>query len=241
MVKFKKLITALILFITLCFSTSCITLVENEEKDIINDLASNKVISATFSVDVYRVVDLDKQRIAQGSGVVFSRKENFNGSFTYYLLTNNHVVASGPIYAVKDCYGEELNATLVKSDANYDLAVLKFTSSENYRILNFVKNDVKINDKVISIGTPNGQVNAITFGKVEAYTKVTVDGESSESNVKFHVIEHSAPIYSGSSGGVLLTYSYEICGINYACSLSDDVFVASYAVSASKVLEFING
>ncbi|MBO5851013.1 MAG: serine protease, partial [Clostridia bacterium] len=203
---------------------------------------SKGIIKAVFTVDVYNQVDKNAEKCAQGSGVVFFRQEDFGSRFAYYLLTNNHVISNGKSYAVRDCYGKEYSATLVESDANYDLAILKFTATEVYTILNFVKSDVSIGDSVIAVGAPNGQINAVTLGSVVRYTFVTVDGHGSDSNVNFKVIEHDAPIYSGSSGGVLLNYSYEICGINYATSATEDgEFISAYAVSASKVLEFING
>lgn len=241
MAKVKKLFSIIILLITLSFSTSCITLAPNEEKQIINDFTSNAIISATFSINVYKQVGLKEERVAQGSGVIFSKQEYYGNVNTFYLLTNNHVVSNGVSYTVSDCYGKEIPATLVKNDSNYDLAILKFNSSEDYKILNFVSSDVQNGDKVIAVGTPNGQLNAVTFGKVQKYSFVTVEGGELDSNVNFKVIEHNAPIYSGSSGGVLLNYSFEICGINYATYIENEKFVLGYAISASKVLEFING
>ncbi len=242
MAKLKKLVTMILLFVSLSFSSACITLVQSEDKQVVNGFTSNGIITATFTVDVYQKVNASSEKHAQGSGVVFSKQEDFGSRFTYYLLTNNHVISNGTSYVVRDCFGGEHSATLVKSDAKYDLAVLKFTSTELFTILNFVESDATANDKVIAVGAPNGQINAVTLGKVLRYTFVTVDGHGSDSNVNFKVIEHDAPIYSGSSGGVLLNYSYEICGINYATSATEDgEFISAYAVSASKVLEFING
>ena len=240
MAKFKKLISIFIFVIMLFISTSCVTLVENQEKNVINDFTTKGIISATFTVDVYRKINFKNEKVAQGSGVVYFKTDEEKGS-TYYLLTNNHVVASGALYAVKDCYGGEFSATLIKSDPNYDLAILKFNSLESYKILNFVQSDVVYGDNIISVGTPNGQINAVTLGKVKAYSYVTVDGNDPDSTVNFKVIEHDAPIYNGSSGGVLLNYNYEICGINYAMHAENEQFKTGYAVSASKVLEFING
>ena len=240
MTKTRKLLTILILVLSLFVSTSCITLVDNAEKEIINAMASNGVITASFTVEVYRKINFEDEKIAQGSGVVFSKQENLGGD-TYYILTNNHVISSGNIYTVSDCYGNKIKASLVKSDANYDLAILKFNSSDVYQVLEFTNTEAVSGDKVIAIGAPNGLLNTITFGKILKYSFVDVEVDSSESNVKFKVIEHSAPLYGGSSGGVLLNYSYQICGINYATYAEDGEFVSGYAVSTSKVLEFING
>lgn len=241
MAKLRKIISIFIFVIVLFTSTSCLTLVENQEKNVINDFTTNGIISATFSVDVYKKIAFKNEKVAQGSGVIYSKKEDDDKVTTYYLLTNNHVVANGTLYAVKDCYGGEYSATLIKSDPNYDLAILKFNSLESYKMLNFVQSDVVYGDNVISVGTPNGQINAVTFGKVKAYTYVTIEGDDPDSTINFKVIEHDAPIYNGSSGGVLLNYNYEICGINYATHAENGQFKSGYAVSASKVLEFING
>ena len=241
MAKVKKLSLILILVLSLFVSTSCITLVESQDTKVINDFTTNGIITATFSVGVHKRLNFRNEKVAQGSGIVYSKQDGENGATNYYLLTNNHVISSGTIYSVKDCFGSDYTATLIKNDPNYDLAILKFTAVEDYKILNFTQTDVEVGDKVISVGSPNGQLNAVTFGKVKAYSYVTIDGGEDDSTVKFKVIEHSAPIYSGSSGGVLLNYNYEICGVNYATYAEDGVFVSGYAVSTSKVLEFING
>ena len=101
-------------------------------------------------------------------------------------------------------------------------------------------------DSVVAIGQPIGIINAVTEGKVEKYITVSIPTENGNinenvSNVKFNVIRHSAPLNSGSSGGVLLNKDYKICGINYAAALVEDdtEFVTGYAVPVKKVLEFL--
>ena len=60
------------------------------------------------------------------------------------------------------------------------------------------------------------------------------------SNVKFEVYRHDAPINSGSSGGAILDYNYNIIGINYASSTdANGKFLNAFAVPIEKVKEFL--
>lgn len=241
MKRLKNIACLFLVLIAFTFSTSCISLSTSQDVNAINGITQNKIITATFSVNVYKRTLMGYNKVAQGSAVIFQKEETQNGEFTYYLLTNNHVVSEGNYYMLEDCYGNEVNAVLYKNDANYDLAILTFTMPNDYSSLTFSSGDAIINQKVIAIGRPNGQINAVTLGKVKNYLYVEVDNaKKEESNVKFKVLEHTAPIDTGSSGGVVLNYSYQIVGINFACVLEGDVFSSSYAVQTSKILEFIN-
>lgn len=180
---------------------------------------------------------------SNGSGVIIK----YTGS-EYYALTNNHVVyslsleqqASTKSYSVIDYLGTEYKATLVANLANYDLAIVKFTSTESYTVLSLESGNSEEGDLVISLGQPAGQSNTITLGNTVGYTKVRLtDADASESNVTFNVLQHDAYINSGSSGGALLDAQLNVIGINYAGALDEDGnSVESYAIPVEKVYEF---
>ncbi len=202
---------------------------------------------------------------AIGSGFCFLIE---NG--TYYVLTNCHVAYydestyDGADYYVTDYSGTTWTASLYRDstlngaaiDPAYDLAILSFTPDSGETppdmvALDFAP-DPQNGDDVIALGSPLGQNNAVTFGEVKEYTTINlqVDGNddgvydtnANESNVDFEVIMHTAYINHGSSGGALINPDLKVVGVNFAGSTNNETgnFSAGYAVSCSKVFEFLN-
>lgn len=182
--------------------------------------------------------------ISQGSGVIFKQEGNY-----FYVLTNCHVAVKREGYSyqtlmVEDYQGKQFdqNVELVCAPApEYDLAILRFrigTQTTNAKALEFAQDDAKIGDDVIALGAPNGQTNALSFGKFSGYETATLSQtEEYLSNVNFEVIKHTAYINNGSSGGPLINSSLKIVGINYA-GAEDTSY--GLAIPLTKINEFIN-
>ncbi|MBO7214218.1 MAG: trypsin-like peptidase domain-containing protein [Clostridia bacterium] len=216
------------------------------EKDIIN---ANFLIEYTAYKGPYFSGNASKSSSC-GSGIIFSMQElEDSGVYIYYLLTNNHVVYNRPDYdrfecSVVDCFGYSHPAKVEYGDADYDLAVVSFESSEHFKVLEFALADPVVGDTVASLGSPGGIINSVTVGKVLSYRQITLsnsDGDSEDySNVQFSVIKHDSYVTNGSSGGALINKDYKICGINYAAEIDGDgKGIHGYAVPLSKVTEFI--
>ena len=226
-----------------------------DAKTLIDGVYENQIITANFLVEhvSWQSSVLGgrlNEATSKGSAVIFDVNEPTGNSeyYTYYLLSNNHVVYESPSYTnfecnVIDCYGDGYLARVLVKDASYDLSILSFQSKKLYSVLEFSLLDPKVDDTVISIGSPLGVLNAVTVGKVVKYETVDFGEEVSKeiSNVEFSAIKHDCLVNNGSSGGVLLDDKYRVCGINFAAEIDNKgEFVAGYAVQISKVLEFIN-
>lgn len=263
----KKFKTALLLVVTLIFATiapACINIIpgssSTSDAKVLNGVTTEKITEINFSVildsELAKPGKKSEKHRAQGSGVIFDYKTvpatfDEEGYYIYYLLTNNHVVYQNTEkynsfeYFVVDCYGSQKPATVLAKDPNYDLAVMTFKSERLYKTVDFATENPLTGAKVIALGQPLGIVNSVTAGKVLNYTTVKVTNDNSkpisnQSNVAFSVIKHNAPINNGSSGGVLLNYNYQICGINYAAELDENGgFETAYAVPVLKVKEFL--
>lgn len=233
---------ALFAVVVALFCSACTINFNNlgtDQTEIINGINENKVLTSNVTVIAYTITG---RKISQGSGVIY-KQENGN----YYALTNNHVIYEGFSFGVMDAYGDIWQARIEGYDVNYDLAVVSFKiNSENFyyipKILDF---DPKIGANVISITNPQGVINAVSFGKVGEYLSIeALDKDymmtDAGSNVKFDVIRHDAPIDSGSSGGALFDYDYNICGINFASGRGENgKFISGYAVQPTKIIEFL--
>ncbi len=206
---------------------------------IINGINENKVLTSNVTILAYTITG---RKISQGSGVIYKENEG-----TYYALTNNHVIYEGFMFEIMDAYGDIWNAQIAGHDEKYDLAVVKFkiNNEKEFYIPKIVSIDPKVNANVISLGNPQGVMNAVSFGTVGEYVSIEAfDNDTmmddAGSNVKFEVIKHDAPIDSGSSGGAILDYDYNICGINFASGRGENgEFVSGYAIQPTKILEFL--
>ena len=264
--KTKKL-TLLAIIIAVCLALTSCSIIYNGNGgnsggsdgsvDLSNGIITEGIIEANFTVTLNSKRTLYFGNVtaeisSQGSGVVFDKVSLAGGGYTYYVLTNNHVIYQDTEgynrfeYSVRDCYGVVYESSLIAYDPNYDLAVVSFFAEKDYKVLSFATANPKVGDSVVAIGQPTGIINAVTEGKVEKYMAVSVGEEDgnvnvSISNVTFDVIRHSAPLNQGSSGGVLLDKDYKICGINYAAAVVEDSteFVSGYAVPVLKVKEFL--
>ena len=227
---------------------------ENVEQ-IVNDISGEIMLSNfTIYLTSKQVSGIVTQRTShsQGSGMVFKKVLNtsyMGETYDYYILTNNHVIYKDTAnynsfsYSVTDAFNVEYNAQVVANDPNYDLAVVKFSSRENYPVRPLATQNCSEGDKIISIGQPNGQKNAITFGKILGYTKtaITVKPDADKSNVQFDVYRHTAPIDNGSSGGAILDYDFNIVGVNYASSETlSGAHQYSFSIPLTKVKEFLS-
>ena len=178
-----------------------------------------------------------------GSGVIINEDDTY-----YYALTNNHVIAKpdGYIqssYTVKDCFENEYAATLLYNLNTYDLALVKFKKDSNVQlaVIKLADSQPHNNETIISLGSPSGQDNCLTYGKYLKNIVFEPILESKDiSDVEFEVITHSAPITNGSSGGPIINTNLELVGINFASSTTKNgEFLYAYAIPIEKVKEFI--
>lgn len=259
--KTKKL-TLLAIILAVCLALTSCSIIYNGNGgnsggsvDLSNGIITEGIIEANFTVTLNSkktsfLGNVMAEISSQGSGVVFDKVALASGGYTYYVLTNNHVIYKDIEgynrfdYSVRDCYGVVYESSLIAYDPNYDLAVVSFFAEKEYKVLSFATANPKVGDSVVAIGQPTGIINAVTEGKVEKYMAVSVAEDKANvniSNVTFNVIRHNAPLNQGSSGGVLLDKDYNICGINYAAAVVEDSteFVSGYAVPVLKVKEFL--
>ena len=188
--------------------------------------------------------------ISQGSGVIIYKAGNIA-----YALTNNHVVESTMVgstssYTVFDGYdGEHTLASVLYKDAAYDLAVVSFslytTDSTEIRhdlpATPIAPKNAAVKAPVALVSSPNGTHNSTTFGKVSRYEKIQLS-DSTDEDVTFPVMTHSAFSMPGSSGGVVINYAMNIVGIHFASGYYDDAmtdYAEGYAIPAEKIREFL--
>ncbi len=144
-----------------------------------------------------------------GSGIIISPDG--------YIVTNNHVVEGATKVTVTLSDGSTFAATIVGSDANTDLAVVKIDAS-NLTYLHFLSNSLEqlsVLDPVVAVG------NALALPGGPTWTTGVVSnlGRSIEEDtgvVLNDIIQTDAAINAGNSGGPLVDMAGQVVGINVA-------------------------
>ena len=138
-----------------------------------------------------------------GSGVIVSA----NG----YILTNHHVVEAADEVEVALVDGRKTKASIIGSDPETDLAVLKVKLEDLPAITFGQSQQVKVGDVVLAVGNPFGVGQSVTMGIVGALSRSQVGINTFED-----FIQTDAAINPGNSGGALTDTSGNLIGINTA-------------------------
>ena len=212
------------------------------------------VANATSIADVVAAVDQEVvsitvrgQQVAdEGSGVVVSSDG--------LILTNSHVIAaaqSGGTIQVTFTSGKTVNASIVKADANEDLALIQASGVSGLRAATFGNSDnLQIGDTVIAIGNELGLSNSVSAGIVSAlHRQVSVGGDNSggraaQTGTTYNdAIQTDASTNQGDSGGALFNVAGQVVGINSAIATASDGGTGSvgigFAISSNTAAKFI--
>lgn len=138
-----------------------------------------------------------------GSGVIVSPEG--------YILTNHHVVAGADEIEVALSDGRKAPATLVGSDPETDLAVLKVKLDHLPAITLGRMDRVRVGDVVLAIGNPFGVGQTVTMGIISALGRNHLGINEIE-----NFIQTDAAINPGNSGGALVDVDGNLLGINTA-------------------------
>ena len=168
------------------------------------------------------------EQVGAGSGVLISSDG--------FIVTNNHVVEGSIETIVTLASGEEYPAEIVGTDSTTDLAVVKIEVDEDLPYLTWGDStELRVGDPVVAIGNPTGVLQGtVTEGVVSALNRtITVgDGSGGESTTMYNVIQTSAAINAGNSGGALLDGRGNLIGINSAKPIEVGVEGIAFAIPA---------
>jgi serine protease Do len=154
----------------------------------------------------------------QGSGFVYE----YNGEMI--IITNNHVVDGADTITVAFADGNNYTATVIGADSSKDLAILSTNApSSEYSPLEIVSSStLTVGESVVAIGSPYGLTGTMTTGIVSALDRTITVSETTTSYEMTGLIQTSAPINSGNSGGPLMTYDGKVIGITTAIVSDSD-------------------
>ena len=142
-------------------------------------------------------------QVGLGSGVIVAPEG--------YLLTNHHVVEDATDIEVQLADGRSTRATLVGSDPETDIAVLKIDLPKLPVVTLGDVRALQVGDAVLAIGNPFNVGQTVTAGIVSALDRRQAGGSQFQ-----NFIQTDAAINPGNSGGALVDASGNLVGINTA-------------------------
>jgi len=128
-----------------------------------------------------------------------------------YLLTNNHVIAGSDEILVALQDGREALASLIGTDPETDLAVLKIDLPDLPAVTIDSRDQQRIGDVVMAIGNPFGLGQTVTMGIISATGRNQLGLNTYED-----FIQTDAAINQRNSGGALVDAQGNLIGINTA-------------------------
>lgn len=160
-------------------------------------------ISINVSSVGYNFFGQPVQSASSGSGFIITRDG--------YAVTNYHVINGGENITVTLNDGKSYSAQLVGGDKDYDIAVLKIDSgdTELKPVTLGTSSSLQVGDDVSTIGNPLGQ---LTFSMAEGIVSC-LNREINLDGTPFNMIQISAAVNSGNSGGPLFNSYGEVVGI----------------------------
>jgi len=136
-----------------------------------------------------------------GSGFVFDDRG--------HILTNNHVVDNASKITVTFHDGVEMPATVVGTDPQTDVAVIKVDSTQYPALPVGQSGKLKVGELVMAVGSPFGLSQSVSTGIISATDRNSVGINEFES-----FIQTDAAINPGNSGGPLVNMDGQVIGIN---------------------------
>ena len=157
-----------------------------------------------------------------GSGVIIQS----NG----YIITCNHVISGASKITVTLKNKKTYKATLVGTDSDADIAVLKIKATGLTAATYGDSSELQVGDQVVAIGNPLGELGGTaTTGIISALNRsLTIEGQT------MNLLQTDASINPGNSGGALFNSSGNLIGIVVAKSTGSDVEGLGFAIPINK-------
>jgi S1-C subfamily serine protease len=137
-----------------------------------------------------------------GTGVII----NAEGA----ILTANHVVDGAKLIRVTFIDGTTSNATIISSQPERDIAVLKADQNPEVVVPAVMGGGVRVGDEAFAIGHPLGLIDSMSSGVISGLDRSIPIGEDQTLD---GLIQFDTAVNPGNSGGPLLNRAGQVVGI----------------------------
>ncbi len=171
-------------------------------------------------------------REGSGSGIIIDASKGL-------IVTNHHVIAGADVVYVTLADGNSYLVKLIGSDADNDLALLRFQELPAGLVAAEFGDSgmLEVGERVLAIGNPFGLERTLTTGIVSSLGR-SIRAESGR--IIEGIIQTDAAINPGNSGGPLLDMAGRVVGINTAIvSRTGESSGIGFAIPVNQVKEAI--
>jgi serine protease Do len=183
--------------------------VAERTKPAVVNISTTRMVQQRMFADPWGMMEQGVRMIptnSLGSGFIIHRDG--------FVITNHHVVERARQISVELADGRKLEATLISSDPESDLAVLRIDTPGPFPTLELGdSSDLMIGEPVIAVGNPLGFSHSVSTGIVSAMHR---ELDTPAGGKLRDLIQTDAAINPGNSGGPLLNAYGQVIGINTA-------------------------
>lgn len=206
-------------------------------KSTVNDiykLGCEQTVGITTEVTYTNFFGQSSSSAVSGSGFVVTEDG--------YIMTNYHVIedAYESNLAVKVMFkdGNSYDATIVGTEEENDIAVLKIDATGLSPINVGDSDSVLVGDEVYAIGNPLGELDfTMTSGRISALDRSIT---TSSNTPAINMFQFDAPVNSGNSGGPVYNANGEVIGVVTAKAGEGDVEGISFAIPINDAVDIAN-
>lgn len=190
--------------------------------------ASESVVEVI--TEIKAVNPMARQYVTEGagSGVILSADG--------YIVTNFHVIDGASSITIRLTDGTEYSATLIGTDEQTDLAVLKIEAEALTPAVFADSDNIQVGDLAVAIGNPLGELGGtVTSGIISALDReITIDNQT------MTLLQTSAAVNPGNSGGGLFNADGNLVGIVNAKSSGTGIEGLAFAIPSNTVTEIVS-
>ncbi len=194
----------------------------------IAEKAADSVVEIT--TEAVSTDSIMRQVITQGagSGVILTEDGQ--------IVTNNHVIEGASKITVTLRSGESYDATLVGTDEETDVALLKINATGLTPAELGDSDSLKVGETAVAIGNPLGQLGGtVTNGIISALDRdITLEDQT------MTLLQTNAAINPGNSGGGLFNGQGQLIGVVVAKSSGENVEGLGFAIPVNKVKDVVD-
>ena len=166
-----------------------------------------------------------------GSGVVIAQSDRYA-----YIVTNYHVIDGASSVKVTLTDRTVVEAQYLDGDVNNDIAMLRIETNKKFpEIVIGSSDNLKVGQDIVVIGNPLGQLGGtVTEGIVSALDrKISVDG------INMTLVQISAAVNPGNSGGGLFNMAGQLVGIVNAKQSAEGIEGLGFAIPIDSVYDML--